>query len=279
MHDKYRVLGETIQDRREQVGLTQDELSDRAGLSYSTLSKIERGVVKNPSVFTISSIATALGCSIDEILKAGKPQSLNSNKGPSDTFVFSDLNGVMVRFFQKAFVEIAHQCAITPEKVETAFWHYNDAANRGEMSPEKFNRVMAEHLGIATFDWHGSYLNNVEPIPAMQDCLVDVAKTNRVGILSNIHHGLIDKMLEKGLIPDIDYACIVDSSEVGAIKPEQRIYEIAQEMAGTMGEDVFFIDDSRTNLIAAQRLGWRVMWFDDYRPEDSVTRLKQALEL
>ena len=274
----YRALGDAIQTRREACVLTQDELSDRAGLSYSTLAKIERGVVKNPSVFTIASIASVLGTTVEELLKIERAPA--QGRGSSqDTFLFVDLNGVIVRFFHKAFVQVAGENELTVDKVETAFWHYNDAANRGEMTLETFNKVMAEHLGIKKFDWHESYLTNIEPITEMHDFLREVVKITRVGILSNIHEGLIEKMIKQGLIPDIDYTCIVDSSQVHAIKPEQRMYEIAQEMAGAVGEEILFVDDSRANLIAAERLGWRVMWFDDYRPADSVKRLKEALEL
>lgn len=272
----HSALGDAIQNRREAEGLTQDELSDRAGLAYSTLAKIERGVVKNPSVFTIAAIAEALGCEIDELLSDKSP--IVEGRTPGETFLFCDMNGVLVRFFQKAFVQIAEENGLTVDKVEAAFWHYNDAANRGEISLAAFNKAMAEHLRIPKFDWHRCYLDNVEPIIEMQYWLVEVVKQHRVGILSNTHAGLIDKMIERGLIPNIPYACIVDSSVVHAIKPEQHVYEIAEQMAGAHGEDILFVDDSRANLIAAQRLGWRVMWFDDYRPADSVERLKQALE-
>ncbi len=275
MTHNFAALGASIQSRREQAGLTQDELSDRAGLAYSTLAKIERGVVKNPSVFTIASIARVLGCRVEDLLVI---QPLDTHvPARGETFLFCDLNGVLVLFFYRALVQVAEENSRTLDKVETAFWHYNDSANRGEMSLDKFNKVMAEHLGIPVFDWHTNYLASVEPIEEMHKCLEEIIKTTRVGILSNIHEGLIKKMIKLQLIPDLDYACIVDSSEVHAIKPELKMYEIAQDMAGARGEEILFVDDSRANLIAAERLGWRVLWFDDYRPADSVKRLKEAL--
>jgi hypothetical protein len=39
------------------------------------------------------------------------------------------------------------------------------------------------------------------------------------------------------------------------------------------------VDDTRPNLMAAQREGWHVLWFDEYRPEESIKRIKSALEL
>jgi FMN phosphatase YigB (HAD superfamily) len=39
------------------------------------------------------------------------------------------------------------------------------------------------------------------------------------------------------------------------------------------------VDDSRANLMAAERMGWHVLWFDDYEPQESVPRIKEALEI
>lgn len=277
MASDYKQLGAYIQFLRQKSGLTQDALSDKASLSYSTLAKIERGAIKNPSVYTVAALADALGCSVEQILEGNMPRSGKHSK--EIKFIYSDINGVLVRFFQKAFVDIAHEHSITVEKVETAFWHYNDAANRGEMSPEALNQAMMQRLGIKEFDWQARYLSTIEPIIAMHECLADISATHKIGLLSNINRGVIAEMLDLSLLPDLDYSAIVDSSEVGSIKPEAKIYQIAERLADHSGDEILFIDDSRTNLMAAERFGWRVLWFDDYRPQESVERVKESLGL
>jgi FMN phosphatase YigB (HAD superfamily) len=101
----------------------------------------------------------------------------------------------------------------------------------------------------------------------------------RVGLLSNIMPGFIPEMIQRGLVPNITYDAVIDSSEVRAIKPEQRIFEIAQERAKVNAEEILLIDDSRANVMAAGQMGWKVMWFDDYRPDESVARVRASLEL
>ena len=54
-------LGKALQLARLSKGLTQQQLCQRADLSYSTLAKIERGAIKAPSIFTIEKIASTLG--------------------------------------------------------------------------------------------------------------------------------------------------------------------------------------------------------------------------
>ena len=275
----HKLLGQHIQMLRKQAGLTQDDLSDKANLAYSTLAKIERGAIKNPSVFTIARLAESLSVSVEDLLSDDSIEGLR--KTPADEsiqFLFCDINGVLVRFFQRAFVEVAEQYGVSLDKVESTFWHYNDAGNRGEMTVDEFEKAVAQALNIPEFDWKSRYLKTVEPITAMHDCLRAVSKDTKVGLLSNIFAGFIDAMMEHKLVPKLNYECIVDSSQVGAIKPEAKIYEIAEKMAGYSGSEILFIDDSRTNLMAAERFGWRVLWFDDYRPEESVKRVKAALK-
>ncbi|WP_242325453.1 helix-turn-helix domain-containing protein [Faecalibaculum rodentium] len=48
-----------ISEARHQAGLSQRQLSDRAGIPQSTIARVERG--KNTSLATISKIASALG--------------------------------------------------------------------------------------------------------------------------------------------------------------------------------------------------------------------------
>lgn len=280
------ALGKAIQQARQYAGLTQQELCDRAEMSYSTLAKIERGAIKTPSVFTVARIASVLGVSLDALLGGvvesplrtiSSPHKLKSKSGIS--FVYIDINGCMVHFFHAAFSRIAADTGVSSDLVETAFWHFNDAACRGEISLTQFNERFAQKLGIDEIRWQDYYLSAVEPITEMQELVRWAVKHYRVGLLSNIMPGLIADMMARDILPRIPYDVIIDSSEVHAIKPEMEIYELALQKASAPAYEILFIDDSRTNLMAAEQLGWRVLWFDDMRPSESVQRIKSALEL
>jgi FMN phosphatase YigB (HAD superfamily) len=90
--------------------------------------------------------------------------------------------------------------------------------------------------------------------------------------------GFLDTMRQKGLIPDIAYDAIIDSSVVHIIKPEIEMYKLATEKAGCRPDELLLVDDSMTNLVAAEKSGWHVLWFDDYRPDESSKRIRQILE-
>ena len=62
------VLSANIKKLRKQQKLSQEELARKAGITYSTLIKIESGANKNPTLSTIKKITNALGSKIDEIV-------------------------------------------------------------------------------------------------------------------------------------------------------------------------------------------------------------------
>ncbi|HVW23000.1 MAG TPA: HAD-IA family hydrolase [Candidatus Saccharimonadales bacterium] len=274
-----RGLGKKLQQARQAAGLTQQQLCQRANLSFSTLTKIERGAIKAPSIFTIQAIATALGQSLDELVgSAPVPVKTYKKTQSGVSFLYFDINGSLVHFFHRAFTQIATDNNVPADLVESSFWHFNDDACRGTLSLNDFNQAMSQRLGIASLDFKQYYLDAVEAVEPLQDLLKWASEHYRVGILSNIMPGFISAMIANGTLPNLRYDAIVDSSEVGTIKPEERIYEIATERAGVPPEEIMLIDDTRTNLVPAEWLGWKVMLFDDYQMEESISKLRAALE-
>jgi putative hydrolase of the HAD superfamily len=272
-------LGGRVQELRKAAHLTQQGLCQKASLSYSTLAKIERGAIKAPSIFTIAGIAQALDISLDELMAANvtPPQPrLTTQSGVR--FVYFDINGCLIQASQRALTRLADDYALPLDIVETAYWRYNDEACRGTLSMADFNQVMAERLRLPEIDWAKYYLEAVEVIQPMQDVLHWAAERYQVGLLTNVMPGLVSAMKSRGLLPDIAYQAVVDSSEVGIAKPDSEIFRIAEERAAVAPQEILFIDDTPANLRAAQEFGWHVLLFDDYHIEESTARVRAALE-
>lgn len=62
-------IGENVKKRRAKLGLSQEDFAQKSGIKYTTLTKIESGVIKTPSVRMVEKIAKALGVSIEDLLK------------------------------------------------------------------------------------------------------------------------------------------------------------------------------------------------------------------
>jgi transcriptional regulator with XRE-family HTH domain len=61
-------VGTNIKERRELLGLSQEELCSKVGISQPMLSQIERGT-KNPSLQVGTLIADALKCNVEDLTK------------------------------------------------------------------------------------------------------------------------------------------------------------------------------------------------------------------
>lgn len=61
-------IGENIKKRRTKQGLSQENFAQKSGVKYTTLTKIESGVIKTPSVVIMAKIAKALGVTIEDLL-------------------------------------------------------------------------------------------------------------------------------------------------------------------------------------------------------------------
>ncbi|PIT96567.1 hypothetical protein COT82_02470 [Candidatus Campbellbacteria bacterium CG10_big_fil_rev_8_21_14_0_10_35_52] len=66
---KNNQLGLKIRKLRQKLELSQDDFARKADVAYTTLTKIETGVIKKPSVFVVSKIAKALNVAIEELIK------------------------------------------------------------------------------------------------------------------------------------------------------------------------------------------------------------------
>ena len=59
MDDPRKPLGLAIKKRRQDLGLTQEQLAEAAGLHWTYISGIERGI-RNVSIVKLASIAASL---------------------------------------------------------------------------------------------------------------------------------------------------------------------------------------------------------------------------
>ena len=64
-----KTIGLKIKVWRKKKDLTQDSLSKKADIPYTTIAKIESDVIQNPSLQTITKIAAGLGITLDELVK------------------------------------------------------------------------------------------------------------------------------------------------------------------------------------------------------------------
>lgn len=75
---------------------------------------------------------------------------------------------------------------------------------------------------------------------------------------------------------DVDalFDIVIDSSEVGARKPDPEIYHATRERLDVDHQAIFFIDDIGQNLKAARALGWQTFLFEE--PEAAIAIIDEV---
>ena len=63
-----KTLGQTIRWKRENLGLTQNEVAERAGLDRNYIGMVERGE-RNPSYLSLIKIAKGLNLTVFQLIK------------------------------------------------------------------------------------------------------------------------------------------------------------------------------------------------------------------
>ncbi|MDD9867736.1 MAG: helix-turn-helix transcriptional regulator [Candidatus Campbellbacteria bacterium] len=74
-------IGKRIKTKREEKGLSLEKLADKANVAFTTMFKLERGEIKNPSVATIMDVAKAL-CVERDILIGDDVKKLKTITSP-----------------------------------------------------------------------------------------------------------------------------------------------------------------------------------------------------
>ena len=62
------MFGKKLKELRKKSGWSQQKLAEKAGLSYTVITKIEQGVAKRPSIQTMVKLADAFRISLDELV-------------------------------------------------------------------------------------------------------------------------------------------------------------------------------------------------------------------
>ncbi len=193
-------------------------------------------------------------------------------------FVYFDLGRVIIDV-DAAVRKLAQYAKKTPKEVKRFFDSHWMEACRGTIHPTEYARMLKRHL-----DLHHKarsigelWTDFFEPVPDVHDFVRRISQQMPVGVISNIEHGVFEKALQKGQIPNIHWTTVIESCRFGVIKPEPEIFRIAQRLAKVTHEEIFLIDDREENVEAARALGWDGVVFDKKRIDQSLQKIRNLL--
>ncbi len=175
------------------------------------------------------------------------------------------LKGSFVQFANKAFQALGTNKTVSERKEVTV----DERFNRGKISIREFFKkcftvpISNEQNKQLIKLW----TNNWKPEPEMIKLVSQLKKRYRLGMISNSDPVNFFNYLKKGWLRPFEV--LVLSHELGILKPEQKIYQIAIQKIGLKPEECLFIDDQEKCIKTAQKIGMKTIWFQ------SIEQLKK----
>lgn len=98
-----------------------------------------------------------------------------------------------------------------------------------------------------------------------------------VSVLTNDLRAFHGRKWEKHipLLQQVDH--IVDCSDTGILKPDQRAYQRAVDFVGTPPDRILFVDDQALNVTGAAAFGMATIHFDVTHPDESWEQVETSL--
>ena len=129
-------------------------------------------------------------------------------------------------------------------------------------------------------------------LPGSKEGLETLAETGvKLGIISNADGQMARRLLELKILqvgdgPGVEVGCFVDSGDVGIMKPDPRIFEIALEQLGVTADRSWYVGDMPgIDVVGARRAHMRPFIMDplglhhdaDYDRTDSLGALAELV--
>jgi len=193
--------------------------------------------------------------------------------------VYFDLGGVIVRTGDREpRAKLAERLGMSYEELAKAVFE-NESSRRaslGAVSPQEHWADVIQRLGLPP-----SEADSVQQEFFAGDTL-DLDLINflrslrpkyRTGLLSNAWSDMREYLVSQKIDDAFDQLII--SAEVGIMKPDARIYQLALEKLGVAPAEAVFVDDFAVNIEGARAVGMYAIQFT--RLDQTVEELKKLL--
>jgi len=193
--------------------------------------------------------------------------------------VFFDLGGVILRTeYQAPREHLAEKLGMEYDDLVKVVFDSESGykASLGAITPDehwaavikRLKRPASELEAIRHEFFAGDIIDRT-----LLDFLRSLRGTYKTGLISNAWGDLRQYIVREKFDDAFDHMII--SAEVGAAKPEAKIYQIALEQAGVWANEAVFVDDFEVNIEGCEKVGMQGIYFED--SESTLQQLKELL--
>jgi putative hydrolase of the HAD superfamily len=193
--------------------------------------------------------------------------------------VLFDLGKVLINFSFEPVVKTLHEsCSVSRAQLEAVLWDkvLVRRYERGEISTEQFHNYLCERasLNMTLPQFCATWSSVFMPDPLVsEELLANLKRRYPLILISNTNEAHVEFIREKYRVFGY-FDHLIFSHEVGALKPDPKIFEHAIALSNRSAEELFFTDDREENIVAAKALGIHAHQF--VSEEKLVEALRQA---
>lgn len=200
-------------------------------------------------------------------------------------FVFFDVGGVLILDFSNTdkWSKMKKDLGVTKETNEVfeSVWQKYQYRRGIDYDIDNMIPELHEKTGIIfpeNYSMLADFIARFEVNPYIWSVVKKAQKVGKkVGMLTNMYPRMLGSIQVAGLMQDIKWDLIIDSSVVGVEKPNQKIFEIVEQKTALKPEEILFIDNMPSNTEAASKRGWQTFTYDDQNPEKASEELTKIL--
>ena len=195
--------------------------------------------------------------------------------------LYFDLGGVIVRTEDKTLrTELGQRFGMSYNEMDKFVFGCETAkkASIGLITEEQHWRDVARRLSVPENEWKSIadvFFGGDRIDRNLLAFIQSVRPGLKTGVISNAWDGLRAYMKEQGFLDPFDE--VIVSAEVGIVKPDPRIYQLALEKLGVQPSEAVFVDDMPENIAACEALGMQGVHFRS--AEQAIADIKTLLNV
>lgn len=201
------------------------------------------------------------------------------------SFVYFDVGGVTIKDLSSGgkWEKLQYDLGIDPNKRPNlnSIWKEYESQVNLNLDVDELVPILKNELKLDLPDNYSildEFINRFEPNPSIWSIVEKCKSFAKVGLLTNMHPRMFEKIKEAGLLPQFDWDVVIDSSVEMVAKPDLRIYQLAETRADVPGQEILFVDNLEKNLLPAASLNWKTFWYDSSDYDNSSKQLMKFIE-
>lgn len=196
-------------------------------------------------------------------------------------FVYFDVGGVVELDFSgtNKWIKMRKELGITRNRSKefTELWKKYESEICIDLDIESLLSIIKDKFRLKLSEEYSflidGFVNRFEANPSIWPVIEEIQRHSKVGLLTNMYLNMFDAIKNRGILPNISWDVIIDSSKVGLQKPDPKIFALAEKNANFHGQEILFVENSLINVKAASEFGWRTFLYDSAYPSESSKQL------